>query len=71
MLEAHLFPANAPKCQENAAHTQRRLTRGNSCPKFNKQAGWPRRKKMAQQLFSADLALRSIWEKARARDKDR
>jgi hypothetical protein len=38
--------------------------------KFYKQAGWPRRK-MAQQLFSAGLALSSIWEKARARDRQR
>jgi hypothetical protein len=27
--------------------------------------------KMAQQLFSAGLALSSIWEKARARDRQR
>jgi hypothetical protein len=27
--------------------------------------------KMAQQLFSADLALSSIWEKARARGRQR
>jgi hypothetical protein len=26
---------------------------------------------MAQQLLSVDLALSSIWEKARARDKER
>jgi hypothetical protein len=29
------------------------------------------RVKMAQQLLSADLALSSIWEKARARDRQR
>jgi hypothetical protein len=29
------------------------------------------REKMAQQLLSADLALSSIWEKARARDGQR
>jgi hypothetical protein len=57
-------------CQENAAHrTQRRLMRGFSCPKFNRQAGWLR--KMVQQLLSAGLALSSIWEKARARDGQR
>jgi hypothetical protein len=37
--------------------------------KFNKQAGWPR--KMVQQLLLADLALNSIWEKARNRDRQR
>jgi hypothetical protein len=43
--------------------------RGISCPKFNKQASWPR--KMVQQLVLAGLALSSIWEKARARDRQR
>jgi hypothetical protein len=33
-------------------------------------AGWLR-KKMVQQLLSASLALSSIWEKARARDRQR
>jgi hypothetical protein len=50
--------------------TQKRLTRDFSCPKTTKQAGWPRRK-VVQQLFSAGLALSSIWEKARARDGQR
>jgi hypothetical protein len=30
-----------------------------------------REEKMAQQLFSAGLALSSIWEKAKARDRQR
>jgi hypothetical protein len=30
-----------------------------------------REEKMAQQLFSVGLALSSIWEKARARDRQR
>jgi hypothetical protein len=32
-------------CLKNTSYrTQRRLPRGILCPKFNKQAGWPRRK---------------------------
>jgi hypothetical protein len=38
--------------------------------KINKQAGWLR-KKMVQQLLLADLALSSIWEKAKASDRQR
>jgi hypothetical protein len=53
----------------HTAH-KRRLTRGISCPKFNKQAGWPRRKN-ATAASSVGLALNSIWEKARARDGQR
>jgi hypothetical protein len=40
--------------------------------KFNKHAGWPkRRKKWHSPFLSAGLALSSIWEKARARDRQR
>jgi hypothetical protein len=46
------------------------LTRGFPCPKFIKQTGW-QKKKMAQQPLLAGLALSSIWEKARARDRQR
>jgi hypothetical protein len=39
--------------------------------KFNKQAGWLRRKKWSSALLFAGLALSSIGEKARARDGQR
>jgi hypothetical protein len=42
---------------------------GISCPKFNKQTGWPRENGAATSLGGSDQS--SIWEKARARDRQR